>query len=291
MLKKRWLHISLVTTVTTCVLLELCVCVQEGQVEDAISVANLDIYHVIALRRWVVVVVAAAAAAVLATTVEKSVISLVSVRTEWAAMIAWTRGSVITAMKLVTCHATALIQTDAHLTEVVSSATGQLSLSHHFLVADCTALCLIAAHTTTRNSSLKLQVSGKVVCCIWLIEYGMFRVTRSPFSVIYLCVELELITEQWSDAVQSWYTGCPKIALTHAQTCPNWWCICIAPCLEHTSQMLSHGTHSQDLSFSCTPDVHPLVLMYRPQRDRRLSWPVRSLIVTSLSNAHTWKVP
>jgi len=64
------------------VLLELCVCVQEGQVEDAISVANLDIYHVIALRRWVVVVVAAAAAAVLATTVEKSVISLVSVRTE-----------------------------------------------------------------------------------------------------------------------------------------------------------------------------------------------------------------
>jgi len=50
-------------------------------VEAAISVANRDIYHVIALRRWVVVV-EVAAVAVLATTVERWVISLVSVRTE-----------------------------------------------------------------------------------------------------------------------------------------------------------------------------------------------------------------
>jgi len=66
--------------------------------------------------------------------------------------------------------------------------------------------------------------------------------------------------------------------------------ICIAPCRDHTSKVLRYGMHSQKShSFTCTPPPHfhpqqnepylplpsqpKLVLIYRPRRDGRLSWP------------------
>jgi len=92
-------------------------------VEAATTVGSLDICHVTARSQgWAVEVEVEVEAR--ATTVERLDISLVNVRTECRVMIVWTAESVTTAMKLDICPVTVLMQTDARLTELLSSASG-----------------------------------------------------------------------------------------------------------------------------------------------------------------------
>ena len=79
--------------------------------------------------------------------------------------------------------------------------------------------------------------------------------------------------------------------------------ICIAPCCEHTSKVLRYGTRSQGISqfYLHTPHTstngmnhtclylpsQKLVLIYRPRRDGRLSWPwVAGWLNTEISVRH-----
>jgi len=70
--------------------------------------------------------------------------------------------------------------------------------------------------------------------------------------------------------------------------------ICIAPCRDHISKASGMTRVKGSHSFTCTPRVHPLrnepylplpsqpklVLIYRPRRDGRLSWPwVAGLVI------------
>ena len=79
--------------------------------------------------------------------------------------------------------------------------------------------------------------------------------------------------------------------------------ICIAPCRDHTSKALRYGMHSQGISqliylhtprlsarnepYLSLPSQPKLVLIYRPRRDGRLSWPwVAGWLHTEISARH-----
>lgn len=144
--------------------------VQVDLVEAATTVGSLDICHVTARSQgWAVEVEVEVEAR--ATTVERLDISLVNVRTECRVMIVWTAESVTTAMKLDICPVTVLMQTDARLTELLSSASGAMSWDISLATVQTAAVVVAVVHveevvarlTCVATTAMRLDTSHATV--------------------------------------------------------------------------------------------------------------------------------